>query len=215
MFVGHMAVALGAKAVEPRLPFGAAVASAFGLDLIWPILLLVGVEVVQVRAGDTAFTNLWFVSYPWSHSLLVVSGWSILAAVGSRGLSGSWRIGLMLGGLVLSHWFLDVVTHRPDMPLWPFGPMVGLGLWNSIAGTILLEGSLLVAGLWMYLASSVSRDRTGSWALVALIALTSIIWVTQPWSSPPPNPTAVAWGALVLWFLPPWARWIDAHRETK
>jgi hypothetical protein len=215
MFVGHMAVALGAKAIEPRLPLGAAVASAFGLDLLWPVLLLLGAEVVQVRVGDTAFTNLSFVSYPWSHSLLVVTGWSILTAVGSRGLCGSWRVGSMLGGLVLSHWFLDVVTHRPDMPLWPFGPVIGLGLWDSIAGTILLEGSLLVAGLWMYLASSGSRDRTGSWGLVGLVALTSIVWVTQPWSPPPPNATAVAWGALVLWLLPPWARWIDAHREPR
>ena len=75
MFVGHLAVALGAKRAEPGMPLGAAVAAAFGLDLLWPILLLLGLESVRVHAGDTAFTNLAFDSYPWSHSLLAVVGW--------------------------------------------------------------------------------------------------------------------------------------------
>ena len=76
---------------------------------------------------------------------------------------------MLLGGLVLSHWALDVVTHRPDLPLWPGGPMVGLGLWNSIPGTIFVEASLLGGGLWLYVGTSSARDRTGTWALIALV----------------------------------------------
>jgi hypothetical protein len=90
--------------------------------------------------------------------------------------------------------------------------VVGLGLWNSIAGTLLIEGSLLAVGVWLYLASSSARDRTGRWALVALVAVTVLVWATQPWSPAPPNATAVACGALILWVLPPWARWIETHR---
>jgi hypothetical protein len=60
-------VALGARAAEPRVPLGVAVAAAFALDLAWPVLLLVGLETVRVQPGDTAFTSLAFESYPWSH----------------------------------------------------------------------------------------------------------------------------------------------------
>lgn len=144
MFVGHLAVARGSKRLEPRVPLGASVAAAFGLDLLWPIFLLLGLETVRVNPGDTSFTNLAFDSYPWSHSLLMVVGWAGLGAFFGRGLFGSWRSGMVLGGLVLSHWVLDWFTHRPDLQLWPSGPMVGLGLWNSVPGTILVEASLLL-----------------------------------------------------------------------
>lgn len=215
MFVGHLAVALGTKAVAPRVPLGAAVAAAFGLDLLWPILLLLGVESVRVQVGDTAFTNLSFVSYPWSHSLLMVAGWSALTMFFGRRALGSWRAGVTLGALVFSHWVLDFITHRPDLPLWPNGPVAGLGLWYSVAGTILVEGGLLAAGLWLYVGSSTASDRTGRWALAGLVALTGLIWITQPWSPPPPSAVAVAWGGLILWLLPPWARWVDAHRTSR
>jgi hypothetical protein len=211
MLVGHLAAALVTKRVEPRLPLGAAVAAAFGLDLIWPLFLLLGLESVRIQPGDTAFTHLSFVSYPWSHSLLAVIGWSGVACLLGRSSFRAWRAGVALGLLVLSHWFLDFVTHRPDLPLWPGGPLAGLGLWNSVAGTILVEGSLLALGLWMYLGSSAPRDATGRWAFAALAALLGLIWVTQPWSPPPPSASAVAWGGLALWLLPPWARWIEAH----
>jgi hypothetical protein len=215
MFAGHLAVALGAKSVEPRVPLGAAVAAAFGLDLLWPVLLLLGVETVRVHQGDTAFTNLSFVSYPWSHSLSAAAVWCALVVLVGRRVYRSWRAGAVLGGLVASHWVLDFVTHRPDLPLWPGGPVVGLGLWNSVAATILVEGSLLAAGLWLYLAATSARDATGRWALAGLVALTAVIWITQPWSPPPPSALAVALVGLALWLLPAWARWIEAHRATQ
>ena len=115
MFVGHLAAALGSKRLEPRIPLGASVAAAFGLDLLWPIFLLLGLETVRVNPGDTAFTNLAFDSYPWSHSLLVVIGWAGLGAFFGRGLFGSWRSGMVLGGLVLSHWVFGFV-HAPARP---------------------------------------------------------------------------------------------------
>jgi hypothetical protein len=214
MFVGHLAVALGAKKVDADVPLGAAVAAAFGLDLIWPVLLLLGLETVRVNPGDTAFTSLAFDAYPWSHSLLTVVIWSGIAAFIGRRVLGSWRTGAVLGGLVLSHWALDVVTHRPDLPLWPGGPLMGLGLWNSILGTILVEASLLAAGLRLYLGVTSSKDRTGSGALWGLVALTGAIWVSQPWAPLPESATAVAGGALILWLLPPWAVWIERHRHN-
>jgi len=215
MFVGHLAVALKARSVEPKVPLGAAVAAAFGLDLLWPLLLLGGVEAVRVQPGDTAFTNLAFESYPWSHSLLMALVWSIGVGALAGRVFRSRRTGGILGLLVLSHWVLDFVTHRPDLPLWPGGAVYGLGLWNSIWATIALEGGLLVTGLALYLGRTAARDRVGSLGLYGLVALCTLLWVSGPWAPPPPSATAVAWGALILWLLPPWSRWADQHRVAK
>lgn len=215
MFVGHLAVALGAKKVEPQIPLGASVAAAFALDLAWPILVLTGAEAVRVNPGDTAFTNLAFESYPWTHSLLLVLVWSGLGALTGRVLLGAWRPGAVIGVVVLSHWFLDLVTHRTDLPLWPGGPLTGLGLWNSIPGTILVEASLLALGLWMYRGVTTARDRTGTWTLAMLVAVTGLLWVSQPWAPLPGSSNAVAGGALILWVLPPWAVWIERHRSAR
>jgi hypothetical protein len=180
---------------------------------LWPILLLLGLERVRVHPGDTAFTGLAFESYPWSHSLLLALVWSALAGLLARGRLGATRAAAMVGALVLSHWLLDAVVHRPDLPLWPSGPVVGWGLWQSVPATLVVEGALLAAGLVAYLRATAARDGVGRWALAALIALASTIWVSQPWSPPPPSSTAVALGALALWLFPPWAGWIDAHRR--
>lgn len=213
MFVGHLAAALGARAVEPRVPLGVCVAAAFALDLAWPILLLLGLETVRVQPGDTAFTGLAFESYPWSHSLVLVLAWSLLAGLLARAATGASRAGAVVGALVLSHWLLDAVAHRPDLPLWPSGPVVGVGLWYSIPATVAVEGTLLAAGLTAYLRATLPRDAVGRWALVALVALAAVIWIAQPWSPPPPSATAVAVGALALWLFPPWAQWIETHRR--
>jgi hypothetical protein len=215
MFVGHLAVALGAKRVSPDVPLGATVAAALGMDLIWPILLLLGVETVRVNPGDTAFTNLAFDAYPWSHSLLTVVAWSVLVGFLGRRILNSGRTGVTLGVLFLSHWVLDFATHRPDLPLWPDGPLVGLGLWNSVPGTILVEGCLLTGGLWLYHRATFAKDRIGTGALAGLVALTGLIWVTQPWTPPPGSATAVAGGSLILWLLLPWAAWIERHRSVE
>jgi membrane-bound metal-dependent hydrolase YbcI (DUF457 family) len=212
VFVGHLAVAFGARAAEPRVPLAVAVAAGFALDLLWPILLLLGLESVRVQPGDTAFTSLAFDSYPWSHSLALVLLWSAVAGVAARRL-GSARAAAIVAGLVLSHWVLDWVTHRPDLPLWPWGPVVGLGLWNSVPATIAVEGALLVIGLTRYLRSTVARDAAGRWSLAALVTIATALWITQPWSPPPPSSTAVAIGSLVLWGIVPWARSIDRHRR--
>ncbi|HSH76143.1 MAG TPA: hypothetical protein VLA09_10710 [Longimicrobiales bacterium] len=211
MFVGHLAVALGAKKVEPEVPLAAAVAAAFGLDLLWPVLLLLGVETVRVAPGDTAFTQLAFESYPWSHSLLLTLLWSALAAAAARALLGSRRAALVVGALVLSHWVLDLVTHRPDLPLWPAGPRAGFGLWSSVPATIAVEGALFAGAIAAWLSMRRPRDRTGTWSFVGLLALTTVLWVASPWAPPPPSASAVAWGALALWILVPWAAWSERH----
>lgn len=211
MLAGHLALGLAATRLEPKVPLAAAVGASFALDLAWPVLLLTGAESVRVHPHDTAFTSLAFDSYPWTHSLAMVVVWSLVAgSVSARRLGG--RAGALLGGLVMSHWWLDLVTHRPDLPLWPGGPLVGGGLWNSIPGTILVEGGLFLAAIVLYTRAWPARDATGRWAFAGLVALIGGLWITQPWSPPPPSETAVAWGALSMWLLLPWCAWIAHHR---
>lgn len=212
MFVGHLAVALAAKPAVPGRSLGTLIAAAFALDLLWPFLLLAGVERVAVQPGVTAFTPLRFESYPWSHSLLLAAVWGLVVALAVR---RDRAAALTLGALVVSHWVLDFVTHRPDLPLWPGGPLAGLGLWNSVPWTLVVEGALLAAGLAIYLRATRARRRAGVWALWSLIALCTAIWASGPFFAPPPGATAIAVAALAMWLFPLWGAWIDRAREMR
>ena len=213
MFVGHLAVSLGAKVVEPKAPLAALVAASYGLDLLWPLLLLTGLETVSVAPGNTAFTPLAFDWYPWSHSLVMAVIWGTAVGGLTLRLTSNQRVSFIVGAVLVSHWVLDVISHRPDLPLWPGGPLVGLGLWNSIAATLLVEGALFATALWWFVRSLPSADVTGRWALWSLVGLTTVIWASQPWSPPAPSATAVAGVGLALWILPSWAWWIDRPRR--
>jgi hypothetical protein len=214
MFVGHLAVALGAKRASPRTPLAALIAAAFGLDVIWPVLLLVGLERVRIDPGHTAFTPLAFEYYPWSHSLSMAVVWGIAAGRLSVVVLKRATAGLIVGLAVVSHWLLDYVTHVPDLPLWPGGPVVGLGLWNSIPGTLMVEGGLLAAAVALYLRGTRPRRPAGKWSFWLLIAFTTVIWISGPFSAPPPSERAIAWLALGMWLLAPWGSWIDRNRQT-
>ena len=216
MFVGHLALAFTAKSRTPRTSLGLLYAAAEGLDLLWPPLLILGIERVRIDPGNTPFTPLAFDAYPWSHSLLMSLLWgAILGGIlwkrGAGGRATAW-----IGGLVVSHWFLDALSHRPDLPLWPgSSPMIGLGLWNSIPATIAIEGLLLAGGLALYLRATAGRDRIGSWGLGLFVALQVAMWLSGPFAAPPPSPAMVAWGSLVLWLFVAWAAWIDRHRAAR
>jgi membrane-bound metal-dependent hydrolase YbcI (DUF457 family) len=213
MFVGHMAVGLAVKRAEPRVPLAVWVVAAFGLDVLWPVLLLAGRETVTISPGITAFTPLDFTSYPWSHSLVGSVFWAVLVgAVGAR----RWgtRAAAWLGAVVLSHWGLDLVTHRPDLPLWPRGPLFGLGLWQSLPATFIVEGALWAVGIALYVAAHPARDRTGTWSFVALMLLVGLMWASGPFSPPPPSVGVLAMmGLLIGPVLAGWTAWIEAHRD--
>jgi membrane-bound metal-dependent hydrolase YbcI (DUF457 family) len=216
MFVGHLALAFAAKTRTPRTSLGLLFAAAEGLDLLWPPLLILGIERVRIDPGNTPFTPLAFDAYPWSHSLLMTLVWGLLLGgiVWRRGAGG--QAAAWVGGLVVSHWFLDALTHRPDLPLWPGNsPLIGLGLWNSIPATIAIEGLLFAGGLGLYLRATTAGDRVGSWGLGIFVILQLAMWLSGPFAAPPPSPSLVAWGTLGLWLFIIWAAWIDRHRRVR
>ena len=119
MFIGHIALALAAKRATPRASLATLFLAAQWADVIWPIFLAVGLEQVRIQPGNTAFTPLDFVSYPYSHSLFALIVWGVLFGVVYRAVAGGRNTLWVLAALVISHWVLDWVTHRPDMPLYP------------------------------------------------------------------------------------------------
>ncbi len=212
MFIGHFAVGFGAKRLAPQASLGTLFFAAQFIDLLWPTLLVFGVERVQIAPGNTAFTPLDFEHYPWSHSLLAVLNWSVLVGVAYYLVRHDRRTGLILGLLVLSHWLLDFLTHRPDLPLWPGGERVGLGLWNSVPGTLVLEVGLFVLGVLIYLRTTRARDATGRWSLTALIVFLAALYTGNLLAPAPPDTTAIAWVGHAQWLLVAWGYWIDRHR---
>ena len=204
MFIGHAALALAARPLAPRANLGIALAATYWLDLIWPALVLAGIERVEVDPGNTAFTPLDFAHYPWTHSLAAAIAWSAVFGL------ACWKLGrraaLAMGLLVFSHWALDALSHRPDLPLWPGSPtMVGLGLWNSVPGTLLVESALFAAGVAIYLRHS-AKAGLAFWLLIAFLV---VAYLGAAFGPPPPSASAVAASALALWLLPVWGWWIE------
>lgn len=213
MFIGHYAVALASKRAAPRTSLGATFAACQLPDLLWPIFLLLGWERVEVTPAGNPFLNLTFTDYPWSHSLLADLVWAAVAGGIYLAISRNRRGAVVVGLVVLSHWVLDWVTHRPDPPLYPGGALVGLGLWRSVVGTVVVEGGLFVVGLRLYFSSTRARDAVGRYSLGALLALVVILYVSTLMGPPPPSSQAIGWFGLVGWLIPLWAYWGDRHRE--
>lgn len=210
MFVGHLAVAFAGKRVSPSTSLAWLVAAATTLDLVWPLFLLAGIEQVRIVPGATVFNPLVFDSYPWSHSLLMAAVWGIALAGLAQARGIEPRGTALIGALVVSHWVLDYVTHAPDMPLWPGrSPRLGLGLWNSIPGTLAVEGLLWATALVVYLQGRRARSWVGIVALGSLVAVCTVMWALGPWAPPPPSPRGLAWFALVGWIMIPWSIWVE------
>jgi hypothetical protein len=214
MFIGHYALGLGSKRLAPGVSLGALFLACQWADLLWPTLVMAGVESFEIRPGNTAVTPLDFEYYPYSHSLLALVVWGAVLALIYRAVSGSTRRGaLVLGALVVSHWVLDVVVHRPDLPLAPgTGLRLGLGLWNSIPATLAVEFGLFAAGVWLYSKATVARDRIGSLGFRALVIFLALVEIANIFGPPPPSIGAVTVSAQALWLLVAWGYWVDRHR---
>jgi hypothetical protein len=215
MFIGHYALAFAAKKADPGISLGTLFIAVQLADLAWPVLVLAGVERFEIHPGITAVTPLDFTHYPYSHSLVALAAWG--AALGVAYLlvrKGRVASALMLAALVVSHWVLDFISHRPDMPLTlGDSPKVGLGLWNSLAATVAVEGLLFAACVWIYWRATRPVGRAGTWALWSLVAFLAIVYVANLLGPPPPSVAAVAWSANALWLVVAWGYWIDRQRR--
>lgn len=219
MLIGHYGVAFGARGAldERRGPsLGTWFLAVQWLDLVWPILVIVGIEHLRITPSRDPFLNLTFTYYPWTHSLVAAVAWGVLFAAAYWWRTRDASSAAWLAMAVVSHWFLDLVVHVPDLPIYPGSAVkVGFGLWHSVAGTVALEGTLFVLAVAWYGARTQAIDSVGRWALWALVIVLAIIYAASLVGPPPPSTTAVGATALLLWLFVPWAYWIDRHRTRR
>lgn len=216
MFIGHFGVGFGAKAAAPQVSLGILFVAAQFLDLLWPTLLLLGMETVRIVPDMHSLTPLVFEHYPISHSLLAVLGWAVGIGALYWVLKRDKRGALILCALVVSHWLLDAIVHRPDLPLYPGSPiLVGLNFWDSLPKTLAVELSLFVIGVWFYVRTTKPVDGVGKWAFRALVIFLLAIHAGNLFGEPPPSSQAIAWVGQAQWLLVLWGFWVDRHRTVR
>ncbi len=216
MFLGHAGIALGLQRVEPKASLGTLIFAAYFVDFLFGITVLLGWEQVAIVPGATAVTPLIFDHYPITHSLVGGVIWALVLGAAyyswpTRDTSRHFRATLVVMGTVVSHFVLDAITHVPDLPLsGPDSLKVGLGLWQNLPGTLVIEFLMLAGGLYLFLTrgrSNRHRAHTGRIALLAVVLIA--VYLGSILGPPPASPTNLAWtlliGVPILTGLAAWA----------
>jgi len=215
MLIGHYGAAFALKAAERRISLGVLFIAAQFVDMLWIVLVLAGAEKVRLEPNDA--TPVDFVSYPWSHSLLMSVVWAIGAFLIVRLLpiyKGAWhkRAALVVAICVLSHWFLDLPMHRGDLPIGLHGPNVGLGLWNYRTLSVILEAVVLFAGFWIYLYKAPRRN----YGLLVLAVFLFVVLLINTYGPSPSDVSAMASSGLAFYvFVSAVAWWLDRPAPEK
>jgi membrane-bound metal-dependent hydrolase YbcI (DUF457 family) len=195
MFVGHYGVSFAARRLYPSVPLWVFFIAVQLLDIAWAPFILLGIEHVRIVPGITASNPLDLYYMPYTHSLVAALLWSLAAYIGWR----VWRArgaaagaAAAVGWAVLSHWILDAVVHRPDLPLYDNTAKVGLGLWNQPMAAFGLESLLLLGGVILYVRTR-SERRVATWIFAAaMLAVHTVAF----FGAPPETPSMAAVMAL-------------------
>jgi len=217
MFVGHFSAALLAKRAAPRLSLGTAVFAAILADILSPLLVMAGIERIEFGPGRGAANYVRAIDVAFSHSLVTTLLWGGILA-GLYLLTRRDRRGAaILFAAVTSHWVLDVVSHRPDMPLAPGIPTVlGLGLWTSIGATLIVEGGLWIAALIVYVRASRSANSAGRWVFWSGVFILTLFWYHNIAGAAPSRPADAPMASLIFFVLATaWAYWMNRARVLK
>ncbi len=216
MFIGHYAVGFAARPLTKKLSLGWLFFAVQWADLLWPFLVFFGIERFVIDPGNTAVTPLNFEHYPWSHSLLMSLIWALVFA-GIVYLVTKQKRDTLIGGIaVFSHWFLDWLTHRPDLPIAPgVESFMGLGLWNIFAAAVILEIFLYGGAIYYYLKHTQARNKTGTWAFWGLALVLFFIYIANIFGPPPPSVEMVNISTFGLWLFVAWAFWVDRNRVAR
>jgi len=213
MFIGHFGVGLASKRLLPRESLATLLAAPLFLDLLWPLFIAAGAESVRIEPGNTVVTPLDLHDYPYSHSLVMALVWSLLVGLAVLAWRRDLRTGVVLALSVFSHFVLDFVSHKPDLPLYPgSATFVGLGLWNSLVGTLLVEGLLFAGGVALYVRATRPRTRAGTWLFGSLVAVLGALYLSSIFGPPPPSASAIVVSDLAAVLFLVWARAADQRR---
>jgi hypothetical protein len=206
MFVGHYGVSFASKRADPSIPLWVLFLAVQWLDVIWAPLILLGVEKVRIVPGFTATNPLDLYYMPYTHSLVAALLWSAAAAGAYHFFrSATFRSSLIVGSAVFSHWVLDFIVHRPDLPLYDNTAKVGLGLWNYPAWAFGLEAALLVGGIFAYFQRWPARRTPILGFGLVMLGVQAYVFFGPPTASPAAAAStalaAYVIFAVVIWWL--------------
>jgi hypothetical protein len=213
MFIGHYSASFVAKAIAPQVPLWLLLVAAQLVDIVWGIFILTGLEHASL---DPSLPSNPFVLHdmPYSHSLVATLAWSAIAFLTAwKALRLAMGAALAVAAVVASHWFFDLIVHRPDLPLLTGAPKFGFGLWNFPQLAYGLEVLLLIVAVWLCVkAIPIRTDRRGVWYGFA-IALLAIQTMTS-FGAIPPTISAMVAAALALYVIIPFAgRWVERRQR--
>jgi membrane-bound metal-dependent hydrolase YbcI (DUF457 family) len=214
MFVGHYGVSFAARRFYPSVPLWVFFVAVQLLDVVWAPLIMLGIEHVRIVPGITASNPLDLYYMPYTHSLVAAVAWSGVAYIGWR----IWRAhgaaagaAAAVGWAVASHWILDAVVHRPDLPLYDNTAKVGLGLWNQPLVAFALESILLLGGVALYVRTNGARGRAVWTFAAAMLAVHTLVF----FGAPPKTPTmaaGMAFGSYLAFAA--LAAWLERRPEA-
>ncbi|MGE5805348.1 MAG: hypothetical protein ACM34M_06110 [Ignavibacteria bacterium] len=215
MFIGHFGLGLAAKKIDNRPSLGTLFLAAQFIDLIWPVFLLLGIEEVLIDPGNTEFTPLNFIYYPFSHSFLAVLIWSAGFGLVYFLIKKNYKAAVLLGLLVMRHWILDLIAHRPDLPLtFSNETKAGLSLWNSFWLTLMIEGFIFAAGAYFYFKSTKAKNKKGNILFWGLMIFLTAVYLLNAFGPPPPDVKSIGAAGLSLWIIVAWGYWADRNRQA-
>ena len=215
MFIGHFATGFISKKWIPQVSLSVLFIAVQWPDLIWPLFLLLGWETVRIEPGNTVMTPLAFDHYPYSHSLMTNLLVATMFALWALRRYHDQRTAAILFVTAFSHWILDFVTHRPDLPLSPGSShMFGLSWWNIPVLAVVAELTLMTIGIHIYYRTTHATTKTGIWAFWSLIVFLMVIHAGNLFGPPPPNITGIAWAGNLMWLFVLWAYWIEKNRTV-
>ncbi len=216
MFLGHYGLALALKRREPKVSLGTLFIAAQLVDILWGGFLLLGWEHARILPEENPLLVLQFYDYPISHSLAGAIAWGAVAAAlyyswPTRDTTRHWQAAALVGGLVASHWLLDLLVHLPDLPLvGNDSPKLGLGLWRHPGVSVALELAVLALGLLAYGRGRSRRHPLRPIRLAVVLVPLVAIYLASLWGPPPTSMTAIGLSvAIVLPLAGLLAGWAD------
>lgn len=200
MFVGHYSVAFAVKTPRNKIPLWVLFVAVQLLDFLWAPFVLLGIEKVRFVPGITATNALDLYYMPYTHSLIGALFWSAVAfaiyKIGWRNVTPNSAA--FVGFAVFSHWLLDLIVHRPDLPIYDDTLKVGFSLWNYRGIEFVLEIGILLFGAVLYLKRNGAIAR--KIGIIIFVAALVLIQTRNTFlRRPPSSDRAFAITALIFY----------------
>lgn len=220
MFIGHYAVSLALKKHERNASIFLLFLAVQFVDILFFPLVIAGIEHLTIIENYTQSTHFRLDSMPYTHSLVASFLWagliySLFRYVFLKNRDYSKSVSFVLALAVLSHWFIDLIAHTPDLPLLgDSSTKLGLGLWNSAVGTYIVEAAFIITGLWLYLSSTKASSKFGKYGMSSFVLILLLINAFNVFG-PPTGDSELTMGisSFVMYFgIAGLAYWIDRKR---